>query len=104
MVGEHDEVAATAGADGESTHVVGVELANGFYPDIYFFGVGGRVRWRGRRCFGRRCSLGGLESLPRIFDVTLKGFDGDRAVLGRIGGGEAWPGKVVTCSDGRQPG
>ena len=34
MVGETDEVVAVAGADGESTHVVGADLANGLYPDI----------------------------------------------------------------------
>ena len=45
MIGEHDEVVASAGADGEMTHVVGVELAYGIYPDIEFFGIGLWVSW-----------------------------------------------------------
>ena len=104
MVYEHDEVVAAAGADGESAHVVGVELANGLYPNIELFGIGGRVRWRRRRLFGWRCGLGGSDDLLRLFYVTLEGFYGERAVLGRVGGGEAWPGSVVTCFDVCQPG
>ena len=53
MVCKHDEVVSAAGADGELAHAVGVELANGIYSNIYFFGLGGTVRWRWRRCFGR---------------------------------------------------
>ena len=101
---EHDELVAAAGADGELAHVVGVELANGIYPNIEFFGLGGGVGWRWCRCFGRRCGLGGLDALSRLFYVTLEGFYGDRAVLGRVGGGEAWPGSVVACLDGCHPG
>ena len=48
MVCEHDKVISAAGADLESVHVVGVELANGLYPDIEFFGLGGGVRFRWR--------------------------------------------------------
>ena len=33
MVCENDEVVAAVGADGESAHVVGLELANGIYPN-----------------------------------------------------------------------
>ena len=42
--------------------------------------------------------------MSRLFDVDLESFDGDRAVLGRVVGDEAWPGGVVTFFDGRQPG
>ena len=80
--------------DGETTHVVGVELAYGLYPDMDFFAIGGRVRWR--RWFHWHCGLVGAESLSRLLYVTLESFDGDREVLGRVGGGEDWPGSVVT--------
>ena len=87
MVGKHDEVVDDAGEDGEMTHVVGVELAYGLYLDIEFFGLGGRVRWR--RCLGRSCGLGGVDQ---------------RAVIERVGGGEACTGSVVTCFYGYQLG
>ena len=45
MVCEHDEVISAAGADWESSHVVGVELGNGLYVDIELFGLGGGLRW-----------------------------------------------------------
>ena len=91
MVCEHDEVVADAVADGAAAHAVGVELANRIYPNIEFFGLGPRVRGRWRRCFGQRCGLGGLDSLLKLFYVTLEGFGGDKAVLVRAGGGDAWP-------------
>ena len=100
----HDEVISAVGADWKSVHVVGVELANGIYPDIEFFGLDGGVRCCWRHCFGQCCSLGELNALSRLFYVTLEGFYGDRAILGCVGGGEAWPGGVVTCLDGCQPG
>ena len=40
MICEHCEVFAAALADGESAHTFGVELANGLYPSIDFFGLG----------------------------------------------------------------
>ena len=85
-------------------HVFGVELTNGLYPNIEYFGPCGRVRWLWCRCFGQRCGLGGSDDLSRLFYVTLEGFYGDRAVLGRVGGGEAWPGGIVDCLDDCQPG
>ena len=103
MVCENDEVVAAAGADVELAHVVGVELANRIYPNIEFFGLGGGVRWHWRRCFGRWCGLCGLNTLSRLLNETLEGFYGDRAVLGRVGRGEAFPGGVVACLDGFQP-
>ena len=84
MVCAHDEVVAAVGADRESSHVVGVELANGIYPNIEFFGLGGGLRWRWRCCFGRRCGLGVSNTLSRLFYVTLKGFYGDRADLDEL--------------------
>ena len=104
MVCEHDEVIANSGADWELAHVVVVELANGLYPKIEFFGIGGGVRWRWCHYFGRRCGLGVSNALSRLFYVTLKDFYGDRAVLGHVGGGEAWPGGIVACLDGCHPG
>ena len=104
MVCEHDEVVTAAGADRESAHGVVVDLSNGLYPYIEFFGLGGGVRWRWRRCFGRRCGLGGSNTLSRLFYVTLEGFYGDRAILGRVGGCDAWPGGVVAYLDVCHPG
>ena len=95
MIYEHDEVVAAAVAEGESAHFVGVELANGLNPNIEFFGLGGGVRWR--------WDLVDRTTCRDFFYVTLEGFYGDRAVLGRVGGGEAWPGSVVACLDGCQP-
>ena len=63
MVCEYDEVISATGADWESAHVVGVEFANGIYPAIEFFGLGGGVRLRWRRCFGRCYGLGGSKRL-----------------------------------------
>ena len=71
MVCKNDELVAAVGADGESAHVFSVELANGIYPSIELFGLGGGVRWRWRRCFGKRYGLGGLDALSRLFYVTL---------------------------------
>ena len=99
MVGKNYEVVAAAGADRETTHVVGVELSCGIYPDIEFFGFGLRVSWC--RWFSRRCDLGGADALARLLDVALDSFHGDRAILGRVGGGEAYPESVVSCFDGR---
>ena len=93
MVGEHDEVVVAAVADGETAHVVDVELAYGIYPDVEFLGFGYRMRWC--RWFGWICDLGGADSLLRLIDVALESFGGDREILGRVGGGEAWPGSVV---------
>ena len=45
MVGEHDEVVAAAGAGGEMSQVVGVELSYGIYPDMELLGFGFRLRW-----------------------------------------------------------
>ena len=102
MVCEHDEFVSAAGADEESAHIVGVELANGIYSNIEFFGLCGLARWHWHHCFGRRCGLGGLDAFLLVFYVTLKGFYEDREVFGRVGGGEVWPGSVVTCFDVRQ--
>ena len=98
VVGEYDEVVAAAGADRETTHVVGVELVYGIYPDIEFFGFGLGVSWC--RWFGRSCDLGGADALARLLDVALESFHGDRAILGRVGRGEAWTGSVVACFGG----
>ena len=95
MLCEHDEVISAAGADWELDHVVGVDLSNGIYPNIEFIGIGGGVRWIWNRCFGRSYGLGGSNALSRFFYVTLEGFYGNRAVIGCVGGGEAWPGGVV---------
>ena len=72
MVGENDELVAAAGADGETTHVVGVDIAYGLYPDIELLGFGCRMRWC--HWFVRRCYLGGVESLLRLLDVALEIF------------------------------
>ena len=69
-----------------------------------FFGLGGGVRWRWRRCFRRHCGLGGSNDLSRLFYVTLEGFYGDMEVLGCVGGGDACPGGVVTYLGGCQTG
>ena len=95
---------AAVGADEESAHVLGVDLSNRIYPNIEFFGLGGRVRWRWRHYFGRRCGLGGSDALSRLLYAILEGFYGDRVVLGPVGGGDAWRGSVLTCLDGCQPG
>ena len=71
MVCKHNDVVAAAGEDGELDHAVGVEIANGIYPNIEFLGLGGGVRWRWRRCFGRSCGLGGSDDLSQLFYVTL---------------------------------
>ena len=36
MVGKHDVLVATSGADGEPTHVISVELTDWLYPDMEF--------------------------------------------------------------------
>jgi hypothetical protein len=36
VVGQHDVLVATAGAGGETAHVVSVELADGFDPYVEF--------------------------------------------------------------------
>ena len=51
MVCRHDGVIVAAGADWESAQVVGVELDNGLYPNIEFFGLGGGARWRWRQSY-----------------------------------------------------
>ena len=103
MVCKHDEVVDAAGADKESAHVVDVELDDGIYPNMEFFGFGGGVRWRWRCCFGSRCGLGGSDALSQLFYVTLEVFYGDRAVLGGVSTGEAWTGGVVAWIDGCHP-
>ena len=60
MLGKHDEVVSAAGADRETIHAVGVDLSNGLYPYIEFFGLGGRLMWR--RLFRQRCGLVGAKS------------------------------------------
>ena len=34
IVGEHDELVSAAGADGETTHVIGVESSDGIYHGV----------------------------------------------------------------------
>jgi hypothetical protein len=50
VIGQHDVLVATAGAGGESSHVVCVELADGLNGDVQFMGGG---RQRRRRSRGR---------------------------------------------------
>ena len=97
VVGKHDEVVAAARAEGETAHVIGVELAYGLYTDMEFLGFGCRLRWC--RWFGRSCDLGGADSFSHLLDMALESFNGDRAILGRVGGVEAYPGSVVACFD-----
>ena len=42
--------------------------------------------------------------MPSLFDVALQIFDVNSAILGHVGIGEAWPGIVVFCFDGCDPG
>ena len=85
--GEHDELVAAAGAERETAHVVGVEVAYETYPDMEFLGFSCRLRWC--RWFGWSCDIDGVDSLSRLLDMALESFYGDRAILGRIGGGES---------------
>jgi len=39
VVGDHDVLVVAAGANGEATRVVGVELLDGFHPDVDFIVV-----------------------------------------------------------------
>ena len=70
VVGNHDEVVAAAGEDGEKTHVFGVEFFDGLYPDVKLFRIcGGQLDGCciGRRRFSwiaRLCGIGGAYSLP----------------------------------------
>ena len=41
VVGNHDVLVATLGADGEPTHVIGVELTDWIYPDTEFLRLDG---------------------------------------------------------------
>ena len=68
-------------------HFFSVELVYGLYTDMEFLGFGRRIRWC--RWLGRRCDLGGADSLLHMFDVALGSFGGDRSILGSFGGGEA---------------
>ena len=44
MIDGHEVLVADAGADREASRVVGVELADGFDPEVEFFGKGRRER------------------------------------------------------------
>ena len=42
MIGDQEVLVAAAGADQEASRVVGIERADGFYPDVEIFGRGRR--------------------------------------------------------------
>ena len=64
---------AAARADGESTHVVCVQLANGVCVDVEFFGLLGRqlIVGVGERIICGWSGLGGARVLSDLGHVTL---------------------------------
>ena len=70
MVGEHDEVVASLGADGEPARVVGVELADRLCSDEELLCLGGLFSCNKVQV---RCGLGlgRPDALPGLGEVTL---------------------------------
>ena len=70
MVGKHDEVVASLGADGKSAHVVSVELAGRLCSDEEFLCLCRLFSWnRFKVRSGLR--LGRPDALPGLGEVTL---------------------------------
>ena len=42
MIGKHNVVVAALGTNTEATHIVGVQLDDGFNPDVELLGIDGR--------------------------------------------------------------
>ena len=45
VVGNHDEVVAAAGSEGETAHVVGVKISYWLYQDMEFLGFFCKLGW-----------------------------------------------------------
>ena len=104
VVCQNDVVVAAARADGESAHVVGVELANGLNDDEEFFGALG---WElpgdvGEGDLSGRFGLGGAGVFLRLDHVASECFNRDRAVFGGVGVGQARPRAKVAGLGGCQ--
>ena len=70
MVGEHDEVVASPGADGEPAHVVSVELADRLCSDEKFLCLSDLFSWN-RVKVRSGLGLGIPDALPGLGEVTL---------------------------------
>ena len=104
VIGDHQVLVAAAGADGEASCVVCVELADGFQPDVELSGWGGLGMFLdgGSRRGGEVgvVNLGGADALLGLCEVALDGLINGWAILGRIGVGKSWPGGEVAGFDG----
>ena len=71
MVGEHDEIVASPGADRELAHVVGVELDDWLYSDEELLCLGGMFSWN-RVKVRSGLGLGRPDALPGLGEVPLE--------------------------------
>ena len=104
MIGDHEILVATAGADREASRVVCVYRSDKFHPDVELFGWGGRGMFLGG---GSRpgekvgvVSLGGADALLGLCEVALDGIITGWAIIGSIGVVKSWPGGEVAGFDG----
>ena len=109
VVGKHDVLVAAAGADGEPTHVISVELSNRIYLDMDFLGLDS-VEWTGnvrKRIYGDwlqwNLPLCGLETLAGFREVSFEVLFRDGEVFGGIVEGEFMSGIKVASMDGCKP-
>ena len=96
---------AAVRADGESTHVVRVQLAYRVCVDVKFLGIRGRqlIVDVGERVFRGWFWLGGSHAWSGLGQVTFQGLNRYGAVFFCIGVGETWPRGKISCFDGRKP-
>ena len=99
MVGDHEVLVAAVGVDREASHVVFVERADGFHPDVELSGQGGIGMFLdgGSRRGGEVgvVSLGGSYAFLGLCEVALDGLVIGLAILGSIGVGKSLPGGEV---------
>ena len=87
VVCPHDVVVAAARADTEASHVVGIELTDGFNDDKQFLGARGQELTGDVRegALGGQLWLGGAGAFSRLDHVAAHCLDGDGAILGGVG-------------------
>jgi hypothetical protein len=96
VIGNHVILIPRVGLDGESSHVVRIEFADGVDANKDFVG-------RNVLCWGCNCGLGWAKILLLVSQMTHNGLVCIRTVSCHVGVGESIKGVAVASLDGLEP-